>query len=727
MSNIVKINNKYYDLGTKNDSFLQTAKELKILGIKNWYFMLEVKHPELGVQDIDPRSENLTAEQQGSIILECKQNIWFYFREVFAVPARGAPMPLQFYLHRGSCAMIWCYEHNIGFMAAFVRQVYKTTTVLGLCTYGFLFDLKNSTIPFMHIDGGKARSNAKEFREYVMTLPPYMNPFYEMKKPPGIDSIIYKEHKTSIKIIASAQNAVDAEDKLRGDTPYIAFIDEWEFIEHIDSTMSGAAPAIHSGREITKKLGTGRNCIMMISTPGNLETATGKAAQRMIDATQVWTEQYYDMTENDIECSFQLESEDGTMKPLTMVYMQYYHWQLRKGEEYLIENYNEFAKTGRFAEYRRGCLLERFRGSDSAIFRQEDIDYIVQHEKQPDYDIFILKKFHLYVYKHEIYDFDLTSDTPYFDINIPYLIGMDISYGGGSDNTAIIVVHPYTLQVVAELSSPYIGNNDLTELFLALCKLIPKGVFCPEANSPGKVLVDTIQTYGLEYRVYHDPQLDLSKNVIQKTDSPQVAMQKKANNKRYIGVTVNEKNRKEMFQMLIATVKDYRELIYSHYLIKDIQNLVVSKGKIQADTGEHDDMVMAYNHVLYVLNFGHDLTRFGIDKTKCTYNTARQAVHDYVEQQAQEVVDNVHLYDHFTYQDQVRNDMLSSAPPASLGFGADGYDDYGYRYSDYKEYGTHRDELANNVPLTNTSINRQNPYDTISSGVLKMFSDMNDY
>ena len=100
MSNIVNINGKYYDLGTKNDSFLQTAKELKILGIKNWYFMLEVKHPELGVQDLDARSSSLTPEQQGAIILECKQNIWFYFREVFAVPARGAPHPLTFYLHR---------------------------------------------------------------------------------------------------------------------------------------------------------------------------------------------------------------------------------------------------------------------------------------------------------------------------------------------------------------------------------------------------------------------------------------------------------------------------------------------------------------------------------------------------------------------------------------------------------------------------------------------------
>jgi hypothetical protein len=34
MSNIVKIKNKFYDFGTKNASFLLTAKELKELGIK---------------------------------------------------------------------------------------------------------------------------------------------------------------------------------------------------------------------------------------------------------------------------------------------------------------------------------------------------------------------------------------------------------------------------------------------------------------------------------------------------------------------------------------------------------------------------------------------------------------------------------------------------------------------------------------------------------------------
>ena len=90
MSDIRKIGNRYYDFGTKNTSFLLTAQELKTLGIKNWYFMLEVKHPNLGVQDIDAYNKDITKEDVARICIECKQNPWFFFREVAKVPVRGA-------------------------------------------------------------------------------------------------------------------------------------------------------------------------------------------------------------------------------------------------------------------------------------------------------------------------------------------------------------------------------------------------------------------------------------------------------------------------------------------------------------------------------------------------------------------------------------------------------------------------------------------------------------
>ena len=44
---IMCINGRFYDTGTSNKSFLQVAKDLKTLGVKNWYFMLEIKDPAL--------------------------------------------------------------------------------------------------------------------------------------------------------------------------------------------------------------------------------------------------------------------------------------------------------------------------------------------------------------------------------------------------------------------------------------------------------------------------------------------------------------------------------------------------------------------------------------------------------------------------------------------------------------------------------------------------------
>lgn len=114
MSKIIKIGNKYYDFGTRNASFLLTASELKKLGIKNYYFMLEVKYPNTGVQDIDPYKRDITPEEMGKVLLECKANPWYFFREVSHVVARGlGELPL--YLHRAGCAAIWCFMHSIDF------------------------------------------------------------------------------------------------------------------------------------------------------------------------------------------------------------------------------------------------------------------------------------------------------------------------------------------------------------------------------------------------------------------------------------------------------------------------------------------------------------------------------------------------------------------------------------------------------------------------------------
>ena len=108
---IKRINGKLYDFGTMNRSFLQVAKDLKTVGIRNCYFMLEIKDPYLVT--IDPYSVdehgrcNLTQEQVDRIILECKSNPWYYLREIARIPDQGGTA-VPYRANRGNIAQAWC-------------------------------------------------------------------------------------------------------------------------------------------------------------------------------------------------------------------------------------------------------------------------------------------------------------------------------------------------------------------------------------------------------------------------------------------------------------------------------------------------------------------------------------------------------------------------------------------------------------------------------------------
>lgn len=693
MSNIVQLGGKYYDFGTKNQSFIQTAYELKTLGNKNFYFMLEVRYPQLGVQDIDPFKPNITSEEIGKIVIECKANPWFFFREVARVPARGMPKPFQAYLHRSSCAMVWCYIHSIDFIVNQPRQTFKTTWTLLITLYSFIFELKNADIPFAHLNEAQVIRNIEMFRDYVYALPPYMNPWLTKQKMPGVKSIKYDQHNVTIRIIAQADSEVNAKDRLRGWTLFTGFFDEWEYIDFITDIIAGAAPAIISGRTIAEQIGC-RTCMMYSSTPGNLETETGIAAQHMIDATPKFFEGIYDLTEAELadfldgatkrdDGEYAVADPNESNTKVTMLYIEFNYKQLRKSEEWLREQYLEAERTGKIAEYRRGVLLDRFRGGDVVLFDQRDIDYIKNHVREPDHDMFILNKFHLYVYDHKIYQGDLMSDTPYFDIYTPYLIGMDISGGGNGDNTAIVITHPYTLEVVAELQSPYIGIIDLMKIIAFLAKLVPNGIFCVETNNVGKAIVDFVQETQLEHRFYHDPELNMHKNATTTQNDVSKLLEAKANAKQYIGVYVTPQVRAQMFNLLKLHVKDYKETLNTRNLVKDITNLVIYKKKIQARSGEHDDTIMAYLHTLYVLYYGFDLTRFGIDKDRCAFKKPIEAIKEYERELEENTVNNMVPYDQPTmYEEQLLSELTgtSNVPKISTMVGRDVY---GYSASDY--------------------------------------------
>lgn len=631
MSDIRKIGNKYYDFGTKNKSFLTTAHELKTLGIKNWFFMLEVRYPNILVQDIDPYDPNIKPEEAARVAYECRANPWYFFREVLHIPVGGSDKPYQFELTRASAACIWCYDHNIDFALDQPRQTYKTTTCIGILVHGFLFVFKNLDIPVLHKKLASNEKNCTQIRDYVYALPSYLNPWFTFKKLPSPASLKYESHGTRILQMPSFNDEQTAEDSLRGFTIYMMLADEWEFIKFFKAMLNGATPAFESARRIAKESGQ-KHCLMWLSTPGNENTQFGKEAAKIVREMEKWTESFYDLTDAEIREIF-VEGIDGL--PITRVYIKYTYRQLRKNEAWLRQQYAECLRNDGIDEYRRGVLQLRYRGDGTNIlFHDSDTRYIQEHVLSPDYDILLFKKWHLRIYKHEITNYDMFKDEKiqYFDSVLPYVIGIDCAAGTGRDNTAVIIVEPYSMKTVAELQSPYMGTNDLMELIIYFAQTIPKAVFCIEPNTIGKAVIDSIQRCNLVHRFYSDPKLgDISKNAIEYKSDMDKMLKQRAMAKRYIGIQVTPTTRNMMFSLFRDFVSQHKELINTEDLVDCMMHLVMNKDKIEAERGEHDDMVMAFNHVLYTLTFGSELERYGIHKEYFQWETPATMAKNYRE------------------------------------------------------------------------------------------------
>ena len=92
------------DTSTKNESWLRLAKIYQHMGVKNHAFMLALHNP--GLQGIDPFDPSLTQEQILSIIVECKDNPWYFFREILKLSASMLLRTVQV-LRVSVCQEVW--------------------------------------------------------------------------------------------------------------------------------------------------------------------------------------------------------------------------------------------------------------------------------------------------------------------------------------------------------------------------------------------------------------------------------------------------------------------------------------------------------------------------------------------------------------------------------------------------------------------------------------------
>ena len=128
MARFRKIGDKIYDTQTPNKSFIRLAIDLKKAGVKNWYFMLEIK--DVSLRNVKPHAidtktkhTTLSKNEIERIMFECKNNAWYYLREVSRIPEAGSSGGVPYKANRGNIAQAWCLLHGIDSWLCLPRRV----------------------------------------------------------------------------------------------------------------------------------------------------------------------------------------------------------------------------------------------------------------------------------------------------------------------------------------------------------------------------------------------------------------------------------------------------------------------------------------------------------------------------------------------------------------------------------------------------------------------------
>lgn len=611
---------RYYDFNpNKNPSFMQTAMELKAIGIKNYYFMLEVKYPMSGVCDIDPFKKDITRREIEIYMMELKANFWFYARNVSRIQSDAGTV--EFCLHRGLAASLWCFTKDKCSCLCEPRQTYKTTGIISTSiSWAFQIASENANINFFGKDTSNTKKNLRDLKNDIDVLPEWL----QFKRFIGEDGKTKKTRQATeilenkirgnrIVMHPKPTSISHAQGMARGDSMSIVYFDEIEHTPFFDILLSNSAPAFKTASENARSAGRPA-CRIMSTTPGNLDTREGSTAAPIIKSMIPWTEKIYDMSEEELEAYIsayrdeyaQDESASKDREVTNIFYIEYQYYQLRKSHKWVEEQYE---LSGDRMAIRREILMQRLRGSTDSPIEPEDLEFLISHMQKSTNDIMLNRKWRTIVYPHG------QNSKEILDPYIPYLIGIDPAGGGGGDNTSITVVNPYNLQIAAEFKSPYISGTELLRVLIDLINnYIPRGVLIPERNSMGIYLIHNICESSIRDNLYWSESLQQLEELANESESDFELKRLSQQYKKY-GTYTTKKVRDAMFELLFNHIKECKQILNTEYLVDDMCKLVrTSTGKIQAVKGEHDDCVMSYNHAIYVYYTGDNLEYFGINK-----------------------------------------------------------------------------------------------------------------
>lgn len=608
------------DMGTKNESFVKTHKELKYFGIKNNAFMLELKDTSL--VDVDPFDPNLDETTITRIMLECSKNFWYFVREVARVPIPNSD-PVPIYMHRGTCAQYFLFMKHIDNTLNLPRRCYKTSnTLAGPYSWAYNFGIRKGNFVMFNYDNSQVWKNLDVFKGMLSALPPYMQ-FSQALVEPGdakrkkkaifkkkIDNVKSIRHSVNGNLITCRGKANNEDSALkfgRGDAINMPYFDEAEWIHLLSNILDASGGSYKEALLMAKQTGAAA-CRLFTTTPGYKSIPSHRENYEKFIAIQpVWSEALYDRTDEEID-EYMMNNGNGYTK---ILYIEYDYIQCRRDDKWLQEML--IGMQGNIIRFRTEYLLQRLAADANGPFDPYDVDYIVGHKKEPISEMLVNGTYRLDIYEHLVVDNGYQLD-PY----VPYFIGLDCATGVGGDSSAIVGLNPINLKPAFEFKSAYISEPKLIALMVYIMRMLPNCIVFIETRSSGSAVIAGIRegypdVSGRLYKSELDPKTVYTKETI----DPNITEKemREAAEKRTYGISTSEKSRDQIQTLWVQYIHEYKTVVYSRGVVNEITTMKkTATGKIVASSGSHDDLMMAWGFTLWGYHHGQTLYRYGYHK-----------------------------------------------------------------------------------------------------------------
>lgn len=593
--------NVHTHVETRNRTFVRMSFVLRKMGIKNNAFFLALYDRRL--IHVNPRSPNLTPEIKAAVVAECKRNIWYYFREVCYIPESGGS-GTQFDLHRGNLAMIWCFVLGIDYTSTQPRQTGKSIAALALASYVLFIHGENFEWSMFTHSTKLVQSNVGRVKGIRDLLPAYMLE-RQVRDEDNKQGLSYVALGNRYRTYIGQEDARAADNIGRGETTPAVHVDEGCFTANLKISYPVLMAATVTARENALKNGQFHSNLYT-TTAGRTDSESGAFMYEIVSKALPFAERLYDCDNREAVLEIVKKGSTNLTINGTFSYLQlgkdhaWFHQATSRAnmsQDDIDRDYLNIWKSGLNNSILSTVLLSRLKAAR-----------VEPHHVELFHNFLI----NWYVPESVVRD-------PRF-MATKFVIGMDSSDLVNRDFTALVMIDPRDLRVIATFRCNE-ANLAMLGVFIAEFLLrFEKALFVPEAKSSARGLMDAVLLKMRDAGV--SPLTRIFNKIVDNYGDPawnKYDIRTKAlddAHRKHLGFMTTGTTRETLFKsVLVRAVTMAAEKTYDSTLINELSGLTVKNGRVDHRHDAHDDTAVAYLLACYALFEGKNLQFYGLAPT----------------------------------------------------------------------------------------------------------------